>query len=109
VKTIKEFIDYAKARPGKLNFGTGAATSNGRFQMESFMHQSGIKLEVIVYKGGAGQATIGLLRWRSPVRVSQSSASIPLHTSGKIRIIAVPQPKRVAQLPDVPVFPEAGF
>ena len=61
VKSVKEFIEYAKAHPGKLNFGTAGPGSNGRLEMELFMRATGINLVQIPYKGGAGAAAIGLL------------------------------------------------
>lgn len=109
VKTVKEFIDYAKARPGELNFGTGSPTSNGRFEMELFMRQTGIHLVQVAYKDGVGRATIGLIGGEVQCGFLSLMPSLPLHASGKLRILAIPQPKRVASLPDVPVFPELGF
>ena len=61
VATMKEFIDYAKSRPGKLNYGSAGAGSNGRLEMEFFMRAAGINLVHIPYKGGAGPAAAALL------------------------------------------------
>ena len=55
-RTVKEFIEYAKERPGKLNFGTAGPGSNGRLEMELFMDYTGIDLVQVPYKGGAGAA-----------------------------------------------------
>ena len=54
VKSVKEFIDYAKANPKKLDFGTAGASSNGRLEMEIFMRAAGIELVHVPYKGAPG-------------------------------------------------------
>ena len=61
VKTINEFIAYAKSLPGALNYGSAGASSSTRLAFEYLMAKSGIKLVHIPYKGGAGAATIALL------------------------------------------------
>jgi tripartite-type tricarboxylate transporter receptor subunit TctC len=109
VKTVKEFIEYAKARPGKLNFGTAGPGSNGRFEMELFMRQTGIDLVHVPYKGGAGAAAIGLLAGEVQCGF-QTLASIMAHVnSGKVKVLGIAATKRVAALPDVPIMPELGF
>jgi tripartite-type tricarboxylate transporter receptor subunit TctC len=109
VKTIKEFIEYAKARPGKLNFGTAGPGSNGRLEMELFMDKAGINLVHVPYKGGAGAAAIGLLGGEVQCGF-QTLASVMTHVNaGKLRVLGVAAPKRVAALPDVPIMPEVGY
>ena len=109
VKTVKEFIEYAKGRPGKLNFGTAGAGSNGRLEMEIFMRQAGIELVHVPYKGGAGAAAIALLS--GEVQCSfQTLSSVMAHVNaGKLRVLGVAAAKRVGALPDVPIMSEAGF
>ncbi len=108
-KNVKEFIEYAKARPGKLNFGTAGPGSNGRLEMEMFMRAAGIDLVQIPYKGGAGAAAIGLLGGEVHCAFV-TLASIMTHVnSGKLKVLAVAAPHRIATLPDVPYFPEIGY
>ena len=109
VKTVKEFIDYAKARPGKLNFGTAGPGSNGRLEMELFMRQAGINLVHVPYKGGAGAAAIGLLS--AEVQCSfQTLASIMTHANaGRLKVLGIAAARRVASLADVPIMPELGY
>jgi tripartite-type tricarboxylate transporter receptor subunit TctC len=109
VKSIKEFIDYAKANPNKREFGTAGPGSNGRFEMELFMRTTGIQLVQVPYKGGAGAAAIGLLG--GEVKCSFTTvASVMTHVNaGKLKVLAVAAPQRVENLPDVPSFPELGF
>ena len=108
-KSVKEFIEYAKARPGKLNFGTAGPGSNGRLEMEMFMRAAGINLVQIPYKGGAGAAAIGLLGGEVHCAFL-TLASVMTHVkAGKMKVLAVAAPHRIATLPDVPYFPEIGY
>lgn len=108
-KNVKEFIEYAKARPGKLNFGTAGPGSNGRLEMEMFMRAAGIELVQIPYKGGAGAAAIGLLGGEVHCAFV-TLASIMTHVNtGKVKVLAVAAPHRISTLPDVPYFPEIGY
>ena len=109
VKTVKEFIAYAKAHPGKLNFGTAGPGSNGRFEMEMFMDYTGTDLVHVPYKGGAGSAAIGLLSGEVQCGF-QSLASVMTHVNaGKLKVLGIAAQKRVKALPDVPIMSEVGF
>ena len=109
VKSVKEFIDYAKANPKKLDFGTAGPGSNGRFEMEIFMRATGIELVHVPYKGGAGASAIGLLSGEVKCTFT-TLASVMTHVNaGKLKVLAVAFPQRVESLPDVPSFPELGF
>ena len=108
-KTVKEFIEYAKARPGKLNFGTAGPGSNGRLEMELFMDYTGIDLVHVPYKGGAGGAAIGLLSGEVQCGF-QTLASVMTHVNaGKLKVLGIAAQKRVKALPDVPIMSEQGF
>jgi tripartite-type tricarboxylate transporter receptor subunit TctC len=109
VKTVKEFIEYAKARPGKLNFGTAGPGSNGRLEMEMFMKETGISLVQIAYKGGAGAAAIGLLGGEVQCGFQTLASTMTHVKSGKMHALAIAASHRMAALPDVPIFPEIGF
>ncbi|OGA18699.1 MAG: hypothetical protein A3H32_14320 [Betaproteobacteria bacterium RIFCSPLOWO2_02_FULL_63_19] len=105
VHSVKEFIAYAKPRPGKLNYGSPAATF--QLTMELFKQQSGIFVTHIPYKGSA--ATIrGLLANEVQVGFVDAPALAPHIKAGKLRGLAVTTPKRAAILPDVPTMMEAG-
>ncbi len=108
-KTVKEFIEYAKTRPGKLNYGTAGPGSNGRLEMELFMDYTGIDLVQVPYKGGAGAAAIGLLSGEVHCGF-QTLASVITHVNaGKLKVVGIAAQKRVKALPDVPIMPELGF
>ncbi len=109
VATLKEFIEYAKARPGQLNYGSSAASSAQSLAMEYFMGKAGIKLVSIPYKGGAGAATLAVLAGEVTVTMLTTASFVPHLKGGKIKVLAVISPKRVAQLPDVPTMIEHGY
>ena len=107
--TIKEFIEYARARPGQLNYSSTGASSAQRLAFEFFMSKSGIKLAHIPYKAGAGAATIALLGGEVTATMLTVASFIPHMKTGRLRVIGVVAPKRIAQLPDVPTLAESGF
>jgi tripartite-type tricarboxylate transporter receptor subunit TctC len=109
VATVKEFIEYAKARPGKLNFGSAGAGSNGRLEMEFFMRTAGINLVHIPYKGGAGPATTALLGGEVQTAFVTLSSVIAHVKAGKLKVLGVAAPRRVAAAPDTQTMAEAGF
>ncbi|KPK19472.1 MAG: tripartite tricarboxylate transporter substrate binding protein [Betaproteobacteria bacterium] len=109
VKTIKEFIDYAKARPGKLNFSASGAGSNSRLAMEYFMRQAGINVVMVAYKGGAGGASLGVVQGEVQMTILTSSSLLPFIRSGRLRAIGVIAPNRLSAAPDVPTMKESGF
>lgn len=109
VKTIKEFIAYAKSRPGEINYGSAGASSSTRLAFEYLMAKSGIKLTHIPYKGGAGQATIALLSGEVQALYVSIPSFLPHLNTGKLVVLAIASEQRHPSLPDVETFPEAGF
>lgn len=109
VKTMPEFITYAKAQKGKLNYGSAGAGSNGRLEMEQFMRLAGIELTHIPYKGGAGAAAAALVAGEVGVAFVSIASVMPFVKNGRLKILGVSAPKRVGALPDVPTMPEIGF
>ena len=109
VATVKEFINYAKARPGKLNYGSAGAGSAQRLAFEYFMDKAGINIVHIPYKGGAGPSTTALLSGEVAASMVTVVSFIPHLKSGKVKVLAVIAPNRVPQLPDTPTMAESGF
>ena len=109
VATVKEFIDYAKARPGQLNYGSSGGASTQRLAFEVFMRTTGIKLLHIPYKDGAGGSTLALLGGEVAATTATVASFIPHVKSGKVRVLAVIAPKRIPQLLDMPTMAESGF
>ncbi len=109
VNTVKEFVEYCKARPGKLNFGSSGSGSAQRMEMEIFMRAANVRLEHIPYKGGAGAATTALVSGEVSVAVVSLAAVLPHIKNGRIKALGVISPKRFALLPDTPTMTESGY
>ena len=107
--SVAQFIAYAKAHPGKLNFGSAGVGSNGTLQMDSFMEQAGIKLVQIPYKGGAGAANLALISGEVQVGILSIASVIPNVRAGRLKALAVAAPHRVPALPSVPTMGECGY
>lgn len=109
VKTVKEFVGLAKAKPG-LPYGSSGNASIHQLAMEQLALLNGLSLVHIPYKG-VGQAVPALLAGDTAAMfVSPNSAGIGGHVkAGKVNILAVAYSQRWPQLPDVPTMAEAGF
>jgi tripartite-type tricarboxylate transporter receptor subunit TctC len=106
-KTLKEFIAFAKARPGQLSFASSGNGSGPHLGMELFNSMAGIEMVHVPYKG-AGQAMTDLLSGQVPVFLNNFLAGMQMIKAGKLRALAVTSPKRSAAMPDLPTVAEAG-
>jgi tripartite-type tricarboxylate transporter receptor subunit TctC len=104
---LKEFIAYAKANPGKLNFGFGQGTLP-HLVGEAFKMETGTNIASIPYRGGA-QAITDMLGGRIQMNFGAGATLVPQIQAGKIKALAVTSPKRSAALPDVPTMAESGL
>jgi tripartite-type tricarboxylate transporter receptor subunit TctC len=109
VSTLKEFIEHAKARPGKLNYGSSGAGAGQTLMMEYLKLKSGLDIVRITYKGGAGAATAALLAGEVDASLVTVASFVPFRKSGKVKVLAVVSNKRSATMPDVPTFAELGY
>ena len=108
VYTLKEFIDYGRANPGVINYGSAGTSTMPHLAAELFSYLTGVKMVHVPYKGaapagvdlGAGRIQVGLLG------VGSVRAQLAART---VRVLAVAAPKRIAALPNVPTFVEAGL
>jgi tripartite-type tricarboxylate transporter receptor subunit TctC len=106
-KTVQEFVAYAKANPGKLNFGFGQGTLP-QLVGEMFKLAAGVDITNVPYRGGA-QAVQDVLGGRIHMNIGTSSTLLPLHRSGKVKMIAYTGTTRAADMPDIPTMVESGY
>jgi tripartite-type tricarboxylate transporter receptor subunit TctC len=106
-RTMAEFIAYARANPGKLNFGTPGIGSLGHLIGETFKYSAKVEMAHVPYRG-AGPALTDALAGQVQVLFDNLPSSLPHIQAGKLRALAVASGQRVASLPDVPTFAETG-
>ncbi len=106
--TLQEFIADAKARPEKLNYGSGGVGNVMQFAAEFFNTSAGTKINHVPYKG-VGEAITDLMAGRIDVCIGSATALLPLVKSGKLRALAITGKTRWALMPDVPTVDEAGL
>lgn len=107
-KTLKDFVDAAKAKPGKINYGSSGVYGTLHVAMEIFANAAGIQLFHIPYQGG-GPAVTALLGGQIDALASGPSAALGQIKAGKMRALAVWGDKRLASMPDVPSMKELGY
>lgn len=108
VKTVKELIEYAKANPGQLNFGSGGVGTSNHLAGEMFKHSTRTDLIHVPYKGTPAAYT-DLMSGRVSLMFDNIVAATPHIRSGSLKPIAVTSAKRSTSLPDVPTVSEAGI
>jgi tripartite-type tricarboxylate transporter receptor subunit TctC len=106
-KTAQEFIAYAKANPGKLNYGSQGIGTTSHLTTELFMSLTGTKMVHVPYKGTA-PALNDLIAGHIDFIFMELSSAVRLHQGGNARILGVATDKRLASLPDIPTMIEAG-
>ena len=107
VKSMQEFITYAKANPGKINYGSSGVGSPPHLSMELLRSITGINLVHVPYKG-AGPALADLLGGQVQAMCTSLAGLINFVKSGRVRALGVTTAKRNPQLPDVPTIVESG-
>jgi tripartite-type tricarboxylate transporter receptor subunit TctC len=108
VRNLAEFVAYAKARPGALNFGTTGYGSFAHLIAEVFMQQTGIKMQHVQYKGGS-QATADLLAGSIDAHMMSSAVGAGQVDNPNLKMLAVASKQRLQLLPKVPTIAEAGI
>ena len=106
-KTVKDIVDYAKANPGKLDYGYTHAAS-GHMAMELFKQTAGVFMTGISYRGGGPMMT-DLLGGTIPMMFINQDVALPHVKAGKLRAIAVSSAQRNPLYPDVPTVAESGY
>jgi tripartite-type tricarboxylate transporter receptor subunit TctC len=105
--SVQEFVAYAKANPGKLNFGFGQGTLP-HLVGEWFKVSAKLDIVSIPYKGGA-QAITDMLGGRIQMNLGTTATLLPLIRDGRIRALAVTSTQRHPDLPEVPTMMESGL
>jgi tripartite-type tricarboxylate transporter receptor subunit TctC len=107
VKSVKEFIAYAKDKPGTLNYGSQGPGTTGHIGMERLKLMAGIEIVHVPYKGAA-PALMDLLAAQIQVAFASTSTIRPYINSGKVRPLAISSLQRSPLYPDLPTISEAG-
>ena len=110
VQSLRDLIAYAKANPGKLNFGSAGVGTQTHLAGENFFYAAGIEATHVPYKGEASVIN-DLMGGQIQMATPNLGAAISYIQAGKLRALAVTSPERIPQLPDVPAVAEVlpGF
>ncbi|MET0680454.1 MAG: tripartite tricarboxylate transporter substrate binding protein [Burkholderiales bacterium] len=108
VSSLKEFVGYVKARPGKLNYASAGTGSTTHLAMEMLKSAAGLYIVHIPYNGN-GPAGTAVIAGQVEVLFGSLPAVLPHAKSGRVRPLAVGTPKRSPSLPEVPTVAESGF
>jgi hypothetical protein len=106
-KTLKQFIDLAKARPGQMTYGSSGNGSSNHLTGAMLMTAAHIQMIHVPYKGG-GPGMVALMGGEVDMMVAQIPSSKQMYLSGKVRALGVSGAKRSSAIPDVPTIMEAG-
>ena len=107
VETLSDFVAYAKARPGQVNYASSGNGSGQHLFMAMLASMTGLRLVHVPYKG-SGQATADLLGGQVSISIPGTAGMVGHIKAGKLRALAVTGARRSPQLPDVPTVAEAG-
>ena len=107
VKTVAEFIAYAKANPGKLNYGSGGVGATPFLAVESLRAVVGFEAVHVPYRGGA-PALADLAAGQLSFMIENVPGTLPLVRDGRLRALAITSSKRSALVPELPTMQEAG-
>jgi tripartite-type tricarboxylate transporter receptor subunit TctC len=107
VNAIKDFIAYAKANPGKLNFASQGTGTTPHLSAELFNQLAGTKLVHVPYKGTA-QAVNDVIAGHVDLMFLEMGSAFQLYKGGRAKVLAISSHQRVPQMPEVPTFIEAG-
>lgn len=106
--TVKELIEFARSRPGTLNYASSGNGSSGHLGMEQFTYATGTKMQHIPYKG-VGLAYTDLVSGDVQLILVNPASALTYMQNGRIKALAVTGKKRISSMPHVPTFDEAGM
>ncbi|HVL75203.1 MAG TPA: tripartite tricarboxylate transporter substrate binding protein [Noviherbaspirillum sp.] len=108
IKSVKDFVEMAKAKPGRLNYATAGNGTSNHLTMEYFKSMAGIDLVQVPYKGSAPMIT-DMLGGQIDIMFDNAPHVMPHVKAGKLRALAITSAKRSPLLPDVPTVAELGY
>lgn len=108
VNSVKEFIDYVKARPGKLNYGSVGNGSASHLTMELLKMRSGIDIVHVPYPGSP-QVNTAIVAGQIQAGFVVPATAMPLARAGRLKALAVTSSVRSVVVPELPTVAEAGF
>ncbi len=108
-KTLAEFVNHAKSRPGEATIAASNPGSITRFQMMALEQEAGIEFNVLSQKGGAGPGLVALAGGHVNAAMGTPLEGFSLYSAGKIRPLGFMSAKRVAKYEDVPTMKEQGY
>jgi tripartite-type tricarboxylate transporter receptor subunit TctC len=109
VRSLREFIDLARQKPGALNFASIGVGTAPHLAAELFKSVANVEITHVPYRGSSAQAITALIAGDVGMFMVGTSTAVPHIQSGNVRALAVTSPKRVDSLPDIPTFAEAGL
>ena len=106
-RSVQELVAYAKANPGKLNFGSAGIGNTTHMAAELFMLKTGTKMVHVPYRGAA-EAITGVIAGQVELFFGDIGGVLPLMREGRVRALAISSEKRSADVPDLPTMIESG-
>ncbi|MBL8382540.1 MAG: tripartite tricarboxylate transporter substrate binding protein [Burkholderiales bacterium] len=107
VRNVRELIDYAKVRPGRIDYASGGSGLTNHLIMEMFKSATGLRLVHIPYRGGPPALT-DLIAGQVSLMFETTVGALPHVRAGKLRALAISRAKRSSGAPDVPTVAESG-
>jgi tripartite-type tricarboxylate transporter receptor subunit TctC len=107
-KNVQEFVEYAKARPGQLNYASSGAGTSTHLAAVLFSQRAGLDTQHVPYKGTA-PSLVDMIAGRTQFLMGAVLTAVPHVKEGRLRALAVTGKKRIASLPDLRTLEESGY
>ena len=108
-RNAQEFVAYAKANPGRINYWLPGVASGPHFDMVQLERHLGVSMTGVPFSGGAGPGMTALIGGQVDIGLINMGGALAQVRGGKLKALAVSTPQRLATLPDVPTAAEAGL